>query len=135
MLLIIISFLIFGCGFSFEGNSVTGKWRAIITEKEYASLVELELIEKKSIIEGSLTITTDTPENSKFSKTFPVAFVDKSKNSLKLISPVDGSINDDTIVAELTIKGEILEGTLHEKRNNSKKIYVKFVKINTNGKS
>ena len=135
MLLVSIPVLFYGCGLPFEKDNITGKWEATITEKDNQSLVELELIEEKTNIEGSLTIVGATPENDEIGKTLQIAFAEKSGKSLQFVMPLDGLINEDTVVFDLTIKGNTLEGTLHNKGDDDEKIYVKFTKINTNKNS
>lgn len=117
-----------GCGKSSDGNNLYGKWRGTITEKGKSTLVELELREQKSTIEGILTILSEKGQDIEKGKVFPIVQAEHSGNNLKFIVPISGEVDDDAITFELLIKGDSLKGHGHELRKGSDNLPITFTK-------
>jgi len=116
-----------GCGRSNDGDSLTGKWRGNIKEKGKSTLVELQLLEKNTGIEGSLTILTETGEDVEKGMVFPVVQAQRSGNALKFIVPIsEGKVDDDALAVDLVVEGKKLEGHGHEMREGSERLPITF---------
>lgn len=118
-----------GCGGSNDGDSLTGKWRGNITERGKSTLVELQLLENETGIEGALTILTETGQDAGKGMSFPVVQARRSGNALKFILAMfDGKVDDDAIAFELVVKGKKLDGHGHELRKGSDKLPITFTR-------
>ena len=121
--------LVSGCGGSNDGDSLTGKWRGNITEKGKSTLVELQLLENETGIEGTLTILTETGQDAGKGMSFSVVQAQRSGNTLKfIVAMVNGKVDDDALAFELLVKGKKLDGHGHELREGSDKLPITFIR-------
>jgi hypothetical protein len=106
---------------------LTGKWRGTITEKGKPISMELQLVEKNTGIEGSLTILTKTGQAVEKGMVLTVVEARRSGNALKFIVPIsEGKVDDDAFAFDLVVEGKNLKGYGHELREGSDKLLVTF---------
>ncbi len=117
-----------GCGKSSDGNNLHGKWRGTVTEKRESTLVELELREQDSTIEGTLTILSGTAQDVEKGKVFPIVQAQRSGNNLKFIMLVTEEVDDNAVAFELLIEGNSLKGHGHELHEGSDNLPITFTK-------
>ena len=119
-----------GCVKQYQNDYLDGRWRGYITERGKSTLVELRLRDHQGLIDGKLTILSETGEDIDKGMAFEIIQAERSDNNLKFIVPLAGKVDDDAIAFELLIEGNHLKGHGHELRNGSKNLPVTFKKQN-----
>jgi hypothetical protein len=113
---------------SSQNVTLNGRWRGYVLENRMSTLVEVNLLYKQNVLQGTLTVMTETGSDVKKGAVFELLQINFDNKTLTFILPVAGGINDDAIVFNLRIKGDRLTGYGHELREGSPFLPVSLIK-------
>jgi len=121
--------LVSSYSFAHEEEPITGKWKGGILENEKTIILELQLTEQSPSIAGFLTVLSKTGQDAEQGMTFPIVQGQITGCSLKLtVAMKNAKIDGDSIVLNLIVEGEEMNGYGYELRTKGRKIVPAYFK-------